>query len=103
MTQLVAKLLVANRLSRLPSKTPDLAIDFGYYVRDAIQIRFYMGKLVEGLFSLGFVLRYSRRLFKYRSAFLRFGRENLVNLTLGHDRIGSPTNTCIHEKPLNVL
>jgi hypothetical protein len=53
--------------------------------------------------TLALVLRDAGGLLEDRAAFLRLGRQNLVDLALRHDRVRGPADARVHEKLLDVL
>src|ERR1017187_1638901 len=103
MAQAVAEALVAHSLGGLPLKASYLACDLADHVGDAGQVLVRQGKLAHGLPALALVPRYSGRLLEHRPALLGLGREDLVDLALGHDRIARPADARVHEELLDVL
>src|SRR6267142_884954 len=85
--ELVEKLLVAAGLAGLALQRNDLAFDFLDDVGDADKVRLGVLKLAEGFLLLVLVLVDARGFFKNRAAIFGVCAENLVDLSLRHQRI----------------
>ena len=101
--QAMVESLVTHGLSRLTTKTANLAPDFADHIRHAGEILIGQRELAHSFTPLTLVLGDAGSFFENGAALLGLRRENLVNLALSHDRVASPADAGIHEKFLNVL
>ena len=101
--QAVAEPLVAHRLGRLAPQAADLAADLADHVGDAGQVLVGERELAQGLPALALVLGDAGRLLEDGAPLLGLGREDLVDLALGHDRVARPADARVHEELVDVL
>src|SRR3984893_16487627 len=100
--QVLEESFVTARLSRLTLERTDLALDLFHDVGQSDEVCIRILELSKSLFFLSLILCYSRSFLENGSAIFRSGTQNQVDLTLFHDRIGSPTNSRIHEQHLDI-
>ena len=101
-TQLVVKLLVLLRLADLTLERADLALHLLEDVGFAQEVLLGLLDLPQGFLAIGLELRDSRRLLEHAAAVFRLGRENRVDLALGHDGVRRRADAGAHQEVLNV-
>ena len=92
-----------QRLGGLTAERGNLAADFTDDVGDAREIGVDAAKLVKGFATLGLITRDTGGFFKEIAALGRIGGQDLVNLTLHHERVGHAADAGVHEQALDVL
>src|SRR5690606_3784788 len=90
-------------LGGLAAERADLAADLGDDVGDAGKVLVGEREFLQGLLALRFVFGDAGGLFEDGAALLGVGGEDLVDLALGHDRVGRAADAGVHEELLDVL
>ena len=101
--ELVAEFLVLLSLADLALEGCDLPLHFAEDVRLAEKVLLGLLNLAQGLLAIHLELRDAGGLFEDRAAVFGLGRENRVDLALGHHRVGACADTRAHEEMLDIF
>jgi hypothetical protein len=99
----VGNLLVTARLASLPLQRTNLPFDFANQIRNADKVLVGILEFAQSLFLLRFEFGDASRLLKDHAAILRLARQKLCDVPLCHHAITAPTDSCSHEKLLDVF
>ena len=94
--------LVAAGLGGLALQGADLALDLFDDVLHAHEVRLGVFQLAKGFFFLGLELRDAGGLLEDRAPVFRAVAQDLVDLSLLHDRVGTAAHAGIHEELMDV-
>ncbi len=95
--------LVAAGLGDLAPEGIHPALLFGEHVGNAEQVGLGVFEFAQRLLFLALEFGDAGGFLEHRAAFLRLGREDLVDLALRHDRVGGAADAGIHEHVVDVL
>ena len=94
--------LVAAGLGGLALEGADLALDLFDDVLDTHEVRLSVFQLAERFFFLSLELRDAGGLLEDRAAIFRAVAQDLVDLSLLHDRVGAAAHAGVHEELVDV-
>ena len=95
--------MVAAGFGGLALEGAHLAFHFGDDVGDAEEVGFGVVELAEGFFFLGFEFGDAGGFFEDSAAVFGFGREEHVDLALGHDGVGGAADAGAGEEVVDVF